>query len=385
MKCAFWKQCGESLVLAGVVLGMGAWARAQEPEPPKAAKVIEVELQLDGGAPAVRFTKLKEEEAGKELTVRAVAVPAAGSEYWIGVQLASLDEFALAQLKLKQGISAAEVFPDSPAQKGGVQKHDVLLKFGETDINTPEDLVAAVEKTKEQEAELAVLRGGEKLALKVKPVKRSNEGRFKVEVAPPADEVRRVESWLRRLGKGEPGADPVDVFRFRPGVILPETKRIEFPKDLSVSVEKQGNEPAKIKVKQGEKQWETTADKLGDLPAEVRPYVENLLGPTGTAAHRIFLEPRLQELPLGGPKGTFTVPVPIAPHVLPKVEVRGFSPDNQNLDAVRKELHELMKRVEAMRNAPKAETPIEQMKRELAELRKELDELRKNSGDSEKK
>lgn len=397
MKRAFWKQCGESLALAGAVLGVGALARGQEAPAPRPGQPIELEVQFQSPQQVLRFTQQKEDAAEKALAERAAA-----SEFWIGVQLAPLDAVALAQLKLKQGVSAVHVFPDSPAQKAGVAQHDVLIKFGDTAINTPEDLVAAVEKNKDQEVELTVFRGGQQTALKIKPIKRPKEGLFELQVAPATGEVRKVETFLRGLGQGGTGGDGLNVYRFRPGVILGEERtKVEYPKDLSITVEKNGNEPAKIKVKRGDKSWDTTPEKLGDLPAEVRPFVEHLLGQVGASSHRLWLESHMKDIVGGG--ATFSVPVapPVAmpaprfdvfghpPHAVPsgvaKVEVRGFSPGTQNLDEVRKQLQDLLKRVEEMRSAAKAETPLEQMKREVAELRKELDELRKNAAKPEYK
>ena len=48
--------------------------------------------------------------------------------------------------------------------------------------------------------------------------------------------------------------------------------------DMTVTISKQGKEPAKITVKQGDKSWEVTEDDLDQLPEEVRPHVEPMLG-----------------------------------------------------------------------------------------------------------
>ena len=52
----------------------------------------------------------------------------------------------------------------------------------------------------------------------------------------------------------------------------------KLPKDMSVTITKEGEQPAKIVVKQGDKTWETTEDKLDDLPDEVRGHVQSFLG-----------------------------------------------------------------------------------------------------------
>ena len=55
-------------------------------------------------------------------------------------------------------------------------------------------------------------------------------------------------------------------------------KRGEFPKDLSIQINKEGDKPAKIHVKQGDREWNVTEDKLGELPDDVRPHVHHFFG-----------------------------------------------------------------------------------------------------------
>jgi hypothetical protein len=51
-----------------------------------------------------------------------------------------------------------------------------------------------------------------------------------------------------------------------------------MPANMTVSISKEGEQPAKIVVKRGDEQWETTEKELNTLPDDVRPFVERMLG-----------------------------------------------------------------------------------------------------------
>ena len=67
---------------------------------------------------------------------------------------------------------------------------------------------------------------------------------------------------------------------FRPGMILPPGGPLgpKLPENTSVVVTREGDKPAKIVVKQGEKKWEITEDEINKLPEALRPAVEQMLG-----------------------------------------------------------------------------------------------------------
>src|SRR6185436_7849933 len=79
---------------------------------------------------------------------------------------------------------------------------------------------------------------------------------------------------------GKAGDDALSLFFARPGVVAPSInvfKRNDLPKNMSIRIAKEGNKPAKIYVKKDDQEWEVTDDKLGDLPEEVRPHVQQFL------------------------------------------------------------------------------------------------------------
>jgi membrane-associated protease RseP (regulator of RpoE activity) len=265
-------------------------------------------------------------------------------EFWIGVACNSeaLDNTLRAQLGLPegQGLAVLSVVPDSPAAKAGLKENDVLLDAGGKPLGKIQDLVDAVEAAKDQELALSLLRDGKPLSLTVKPEKRPEgqrpEGR-------QSEYEEAFRNWLERGGgggdqeilrrwfQGRNGVTPHRMIVPRPGFVLPPgtPTGTAFPKDLSVSITKEGDQPAKIVVKQGDKNWETTEDKLGDLPEEIRGHVESFLGRRQFAisVQELQVPPRYR-----APK--------VAPHVL--------RPDDARFDEIQKQLEQLKQSLEAL-------------------------------------
>ena len=75
-------------------------------------------------------------------------------------------------------------------------------------------------------------------------------------------------------------------------------RRHELPDDMTVTVTKHGKDPAKITVAQADKTWEVTEDKLDDLPEEIRPHAEAILG-----RFTIPLPPGVDKVLTYGPEG----------------------------------------------------------------------------------
>lgn len=223
--------------------------------------------------------------AAPPIEVRARLEEAPAGEYWIGVQLEPLPELITSQLKLERGMAVVHVFEDSPAAKAEFKTNDIVLRAGENDIKEPQDLVAAVSDAKEKELSVIVLRSGTETTLKVTPAKRQAD-HLKVQVSPEtphADVVRALE----RLYQKAPDGD-VRLFAVRPGGVFAYAQEAKFPSDLEVTIEKHGDQPAKIRVKREDKTWETTDDKLGELPEDIRAHVQQLLGGQPPAGRQVL-------------------------------------------------------------------------------------------------
>lgn len=94
--------------------------------------------------------------------------PGTNKPAWLGVATAPVDEVVAAQLDLPEGIGAAVkmVIPDSPAQKAGISKHDILFEIEGEPVKSPEHLGELIRKKSTGESvEIAVIQRGEKKSL----------------------------------------------------------------------------------------------------------------------------------------------------------------------------------------------------------------------------
>ncbi|MGE0733880.1 MAG: DegQ family serine endoprotease [Alphaproteobacteria bacterium] len=90
---------------------------------------------------------------------------------WLGVQIQTINEDIAQSLGLKkaEGALVAGISPNSPADKGGIQQGDVILKFDNkvvADMNRLPRIVAETEVNKE--VDVLVFRKGKEVMLKVK-------------------------------------------------------------------------------------------------------------------------------------------------------------------------------------------------------------------------
>lgn len=278
--------------------------------------------------------------------------PEAAGKYWIGIHaLPIMDEALLAQLNLKDRLIVWQVMPDSPSAKAGLKRYDILLKYGDRDLATLQDLIQAVNDHGEIEATMLVLRGGKETPLKVTPTARPSEDvllKFH-QLAP-----QEMRPWLESRH-----ADGLGRFNLRmlgPGIAAGAFGQAppSFPKGLSLSVSKENDEPAKIVAKKDGKTYETTEDKLGELPEDIRHHVQGLLAPPQIA---VFSNETLKNL-------------------------QGASPQVQEelkkaIESAKKQGFELRSRVEEDAKGARNRVEIRRLESgPIGELRKEVDALR---------
>ena len=132
------------------------------------AKVLE-SVEADRDKPVrillIRAGKRTEEEVSGTLFARPE------QPYVIGVQVEQPGDALRSQLNLyeNEGLLITEIVEDSPAQKAGFQKHDILLRAGEQRISTLEDLRACVNASKGEAIELTFMRSGKEQKLSATP------------------------------------------------------------------------------------------------------------------------------------------------------------------------------------------------------------------------
>jgi len=284
--------------------------------------------------------------------VEMSAEPLEPSEYWLGLQCAPVSGPLRAQLGLAegQGLVVQGVMPDSPAAKAGLKQFDVLAGVGGKPIHGIADLVAAVEKAKDKkDVVLEVIRGGEKLEVKTRPAKRPEDAAAggHLLVPPEIEGQKELRRWFERvLPEGQPGellAPRLRIFG-GPAVVLPPGARVHppLPGNLSISVTKQGDQPAKIVVNRGDEKWEITEDEIDKLPPDIRPHVERMLG-------RV---PKLDFRVLGPDRIVRPLPLPGADALERRIDQMG-----RQLEELRRSLRELRQRQGRGQDQPLQQAP----------------------------
>jgi serine protease Do len=189
---------GQGLLVAGVRAdGPSAVAGLKQNDvllalgdkPLAAAEDLTKQLKAAGEAPVA----LKLLRAGKPLTIqirpiyRVTLGPAVEekTEYFIGVNVDPVDDALRAQLGLAagKGMLISDVIANSPAEKAGVKKHDIILELSEKAIDKFEDLSKQVQANKDKPTTLKILRAGKPMNIPIAGATR------KVETNPPAENV----------------------------------------------------------------------------------------------------------------------------------------------------------------------------------------------------
>jgi membrane-associated protease RseP (regulator of RpoE activity) len=350
-------------------------ARAQENLPQPQPAIADLRLAVEDNPQDLYAFIADENSPGEE----AVEVAPIG-EYWIGIALGELPPVAKKQLQLEHGLVVEDVLPDSPAAKAEFKPHDVLIRAGEAVLDQPADILKAVDEAKDKEMRVIILRDGKEMAVQVTPMKRPQpevRETQTLEARIPGGAIERIEEALREL-KGQGGQNPLELYFARPGVVVSHTQKgAGVPNNFTVRVNKEGDKPAKIYVKRDDKEWEVTEDKLGDLPDDVRPVIERMLGrgpltmklpqalppavaPPATARADV----RYRAVPLA--PATPVAPATPAPQTARlhayRVESRG---------GVEAKIDQILKKLDALDSRS-----IDELKKEVERLRKEVDELR---------
>jgi len=275
----FWLAAGAGGALAAALLYVAA-AQAEGPAAGGGVIVDAPGVGVNVGGEGVRVN------VGEGVGVNvgpggAVDVQVKLSDYWLGVECYPVTEAMRAQLGLAQGqgLAVEQVVPDGPAAAAGIKRHDVLLKAGGKPLGSIADLTAAVDAAKGKPLSLELIRAGKPMHIEVTPAKRPAET-MPGPWAPPGSEAEAAKKWFEWFQQGAEGKPPMQFRFFHPGAILPPGAPVTppLPANVSIAITRSGTEPAKIVVKRGDEKWEITENQLDKLPADLRPYVEQMLG-----------------------------------------------------------------------------------------------------------
>ena len=205
----------------------------------------------------------------EENLVHEQADPAGKKIYWLGIQAITADPPLKSHLKLEAGLLVMGVVPEAPAQRAGIQKFDILMKYEDVQLRQVADLGECVACCEGKEASIEIIRAGKRQTLQLTPGIRPVD-EFALPQFSGNTDMDRVRKWLRQFN-GDEGMK----FHFvRPGFALPPQQSIEIPDGVSITIHRHADKPTRITVKRGGESWEATEETIDQLPQDVRPLVK---------------------------------------------------------------------------------------------------------------
>ncbi len=143
------------------------------------------------------------EEPWARAASRAVVVvddePEQSPKVWIGVRLTPVPAPLAAHIG-KRGVMIANLVKDSPADQAGLMQYDVVVRYGEQEVNSAEDLSDAVARTRPgQVIKLGIVRRGELQTIEIRPAEQPKEREWAWKHEEPEDSY--VDTALKMYGK----------------------------------------------------------------------------------------------------------------------------------------------------------------------------------------
>ncbi len=172
---------------------------------------------------------------------------------WIGISCSLPSEVLRSQLQLKPGtgLVVIDVVKQGPADRAGIQPHDVLLgrdaSGTTTPFATPGELFAAVEAHGAEPLTLQYLRQARVASATISPEARPEDLTL---AEPSTDAPAPSVAWTI------------------PQIVLPRGVLLEFSRSSRGTT--------RIRVRRGEEFWDATAADVSALPADLRPVVRQL-------------------------------------------------------------------------------------------------------------
>jgi hypothetical protein len=183
-----------------------------------------------------------------------------------------------------------------------LKRHDILVRANDHDLHEMRDLVdmVATEGAKKGQITLEVLRKNKRETVYLTPEERpanapvpqGGGGGF------GGGQFGLPNDFMQQFG----GNFPMEFRNFGNGMLLHGGGNAvaEMPNGVSVSIQKQNDQPAQITVKRGDETWNLTDDpeSLKQLPEDLQPFVNNMLH--GNRAMQ-FRMPNFERGPAAGP------------------------------------------------------------------------------------
>lgn len=277
-----------------------------------------------------------DEDSGPQFFVRRGANTNA---FWIGVQCQPSTDGNDEDAEISIGVEVMGVMDGSPAAKAGLQEGDRIVKIGDEDLTAVPQLIQAVQDHGSESMKLTVKRGDDSLELEVTPEKRPQMQFAEDLQLAPGMNPRMMEE-IRRLMEQQPGGMGFQFFG--PGMVLED--EMDFPGNMSVSVKREGDGPAQIKIEKDGKTYEVDENSLDQLPEDIRPWAERFLGKSaGLGALPKQFRAKVQDLLPGNQR--------VEVHVEADADVDADSSAKEDrIDQLEKQVRELQKQIQQLKS-----------------------------------
>jgi hypothetical protein len=273
--------------------------------------------------------------------------PYALREYWVGIECSPVLPVLRVHLDLaeNEGLVADNIVPDSPAAKAGIENYDILLSAAGKKLSSVEDLLEAIDASKETPMTMEIIHEGKPKTLELTPAKRSQPS-F-AQFGGTNQDRQTVKTWMNKVRRGEILGQPGN-WQYRviqPGTILPPNStgsEPPLPGNMSINISRSSDKPAKISVSFNDKKWEVAENDLDKLPEEVRPHVERMLGrmKMGIMSAEAMNFPPDVLIPAPPQQGMPTIGGPL-PHSVPME--KQLQEMNRNIEELQKSMQEQQK------------------------------------------
>jgi len=129
-----------------------------------------------------QFEALRQGNFGRNFPSYAPLTTQPVSEYWIGASVQPVPEFLSEHLNLENGtgVLILTVCPDSPAQKAGLKKNDIITSIGEETIKDSFDIGKIVDRDKDKKQTLNIIRHGSPEKIELTPEKRPADSLWQI-------------------------------------------------------------------------------------------------------------------------------------------------------------------------------------------------------------